>query len=1274
MNGRSICSLFFFFFFNPLTAVLFFSLTPLRADWNEDFDSLENGTPILKKEGWSGYQGLKGRLPSTTVTDGILAISRAENFRGDNYGLIANLPESYADGVVWIQARFKQPATWVSPFYLDAYGPKNGQILARTSAIPFDNKAKKTKSLRWHVTWLKPYWRYYTEHKLQTDTWQTITMRLDLDTKTYAAWVDDLPLGEEMPLNTSAPFSRLRLSVCGSPDQPALLDDLYVGRKAPAGTRSPELLPEPEDNLVFRFAAIGDPQIGSESEAERFKMALNQANRSGADFSLILGNMVKKGSKESAYQDFRELAKTSKGPQYFVRGNLDDPALFKKHIHETSHYAFIHKGVRFVTIDAVGNYTGITKEQLAFAEKEFSEATEKKQDIILSVHVSPWETHEKGRIADSHIGFGRKKLRELMKEHRVTLCLSGHFQDGFWGEKEDETQYFVLPGTSIARSGSVGWSVVDVYPDRIVTHHKPLFFAHEKKGVERFHNGNNWVSFDEVRKIHPYTVQGPKTVPRRNQSTSEKNKPKKPPVDLSAASRKIDALIAKNLEKQGMEPNPPVSDEEFLRRAYLNIAGRIPTLAEARVFRESESPQRRNQLVDSLLHSEAYVSHFYNYWADLLRINNGLNTGRPAAEDAYQLWVKKALRENLPYDEMVRQLITPSGPWWEDGAVGYFIRDRGMPLDAMSNTVRTFLGTRIECAQCHDHPFDKWSQMDFYKMAAFTYGIDSGLPISDRENYRYFFQWTREEQAKDFRAATGKANFPEIKSKTHLASYLKSSSYPKALDRLEMNGEEFRAAAERGIKTFETGKDRYWKYRPVLDGLYKMVLYTAANEVKKDLKLPHDYQYNDAAPFDVVEPSPMFSPEVTLEYGQSRIGAFADWLTSEENPAFTRVIVNRLWKEAFGYGIFEPIDEMTDHTHVSNPELLAGLEELMRALDYDIKAFLYVIFTTKSWQRAARHEPVPPGAPYYFPGPLMRRMSAEQVWDSVVALTISEADQVRPRLIGQLGRLEFQRRLLAHLESFSHEGFIEMMKRLAAALEESDAKREAFREKRLAARKAGDTELYARLGAEDYRERRMRGHILWDLGFGFEGAIAAEKARKTPTKAQQWVKVDFPPEMGFPERSVPPRPPQARDQNAAQYKAEVRVPHVRYVTLSRYLARASELSSPAPRGHFLRDFGQSDREDIENAADGATVPQALNLLNGEMFEGIANRFSVLGREVNAAQTDEEKIRLIFQGMLTRQPTATEIGIASKEFERIGSQASESLIWALLNSRQFLFVR
>jgi hypothetical protein len=195
---------------------------------------------------------------------------------------------------------------------------------------------------------------------------------------------------------------------------------------------------------------------------------------------------------------------------------------------------------------------------------------------------------------------------------------------------------------------------------------------------------------------------------------------------LSAAmlpeSQKIDQLLAQGWEKAGLKPNPPASDEVLVRRLYLDIAGRIPTVEEVQAYLKSGDPQKRSKLIDTLLASDGYTSHMFNYWADILRLSDNVK-GRLTAE-AYEEWLKKQIKANVPYDQMVRNLLTTDGGVWDSGSIGFWQRDENK-LDHLAYTVQVFLGTSIVCAQCHDHPFDKWSQMDYYHMAAFTYGMDT---------------------------------------------------------------------------------------------------------------------------------------------------------------------------------------------------------------------------------------------------------------------------------------------------------------------------------------------------------------------------------------------------------------------------------------------------------------------------------------------------------------------------------------------------------------------
>src|SRR5690606_12883181 len=124
----------------------------------------------------------------------------------------------------------------------------------------------------------------------------------------------------------------------------------------------------------------------------------------------------------------------------------------------------------------------------------------------------------------------------------------------------------------------------------------------------------------------------------------------------------------------------------------------------------------------------------------------------------------------------------------------------------------------------------------------------------------------------------------------------------------------------------------------------------------RKIQLPKDYAYDDAKPGQVVEPKTLFGSEAVILPGETPQQAFARWLTEKENPRFARTIANRLWRQAFGTGQIEPVDDMTDHTEAENPELMNFLEQQMKDLDFDMKEYLRILFNTKTYQRQACFE------------------------------------------------------------------------------------------------------------------------------------------------------------------------------------------------------------------------------------------------------------------------------------------------------------------------------
>ena len=591
---------------------------------------------------------------------------------------------------------------------------------------------------------------------------------------------------------------------------------------------------------------------------------------------------------------------------------------------------------------------------------------------------------------------------------------------------------------------------------------------------------------------------------------------------LDSAERNKQLARLAHMEKM-THPTAPMTDEQFLRRIYLDIAGRIPTYEEARDFLRNPNKNKRAVLINQLIQSEAFVSHFFNYYSDLLRIRDGISMGgfNNLKSGAYVDWVKDQVRNDRPWNEFVTEMLQARGYLWENPATGYLLTDYGMELCNLSNTFTTFLGTEITCAQCHDHPFEDVYQMDFYRMAAFFGNLD-------------------------FKKTPGKEKMASIN-----AAKKKFSQQAKK--------------AEKNANDVNSLLDAYAMY--IGDG--------AENQIR----LPFDYQYDDGEPNGKVSPAAYFGDIIDLEkYGTPR-EAFADWATSEKNPRFTVNVVNRLWKHVFGIAQIEPVYNIPGHLdgQAQNYELLKFLESLMKEVDYSVKDFLTILYSTQTYQREACHasptlDMIDKGE-FHFPAPVLRRMSAEQLWDSFVAMSVA-----KPEASSR------QRRVL--------EPYKEIMATDWSKIDFAQAE-------------------------------RLRGRF---NNLGNPAVMMTESGKK----AQGPVMI-----------------------------------------------RASEMRLPNGVGSFLYAFGQSDKKFIENSNTDGTIPQVMLLLNGSMTNQIltAKSRSVV-QAAQAEDSHDEGIDVVFLSILSRRPAPQDRDYAESLVR--GGQGSAAdysdLIWALLNSHEFMFIQ
>ena len=209
------------------------------------------------------------------------------------------------------------------------------------------------------------------------------------------------------------------------------------------------------------------------------------------------------------------------------------------------------------------------------------------------------------------------------------------------------------------------------------------------------------------------------------------------PQSPAGLAKKIDARINECLARDGVTPAPRADDAEFVRRAYLDIGGRIPLSSDVYEFLADKSADKRQKLVNKLLDGAGFVNHFTDIWTGLFLPEAASNLEVSYFQIGFDAWVRKRVSENTPWDKLARDLITvPIGANSNNGfdynevfsgrenAIGYFQAKEGKPENIAAAPARIFLGIHIECAQCHNHPFAKWSREQFWSTAAFFAGVE----------------------------------------------------------------------------------------------------------------------------------------------------------------------------------------------------------------------------------------------------------------------------------------------------------------------------------------------------------------------------------------------------------------------------------------------------------------------------------------------------------------------------------------------------------------------
>jgi hypothetical protein len=450
------------------------------------------------------------------------------------------------------------------------------------------------------------------------------------------------------------------------------------------------------------------------------------------------------------------------------------------------------------------------------------------------------------------------------------------------------------------------------------------------------------------------------------------------PVDSTVASAtRIDELIGAKLRKLGIVPSALCTDAEFLRRVSLDMTGTLPTPDEVLDFLADTSPQKRAAKIDELLARPTYVARWTTKLCEITGCSpKHFQDQAPPEEYArhWYEWIARRVRENVPYDDLVAGILLGRSRQPGESYQSYIEEETAyhrnvdpadfsarddMPYYWAKRTMRTpeeralnvsyaFLGVRIECAQCHKHPFDRWTQADFNGFTALFERIGFGVDPADRK------------------------------------------SYQQMLDRLADKGNQAQRVRAR-LTRAQAGEVVPW---------LEVFLADAGTKVDKGKVIKLD---------EPVAPKVLGGDALALDSQDDPRRALLDWMRRPDNPYFAQVFINRVWAEYFGIGIIHPPDDMNLANPPSNAALLDYLADEFIVQNFDMQWLHREIANSHAYQRSLSANETNRLDERNFSRAVARRLPAEALFDAIQQATANSEElarattEVAERAIGPKG-------------------------------------------------------------------------------------------------------------------------------------------------------------------------------------------------------------------------------------------------------------------------------
>lgn len=671
---------------------------------------------------------------------------------------------------------------------------------------------------------------------------------------------------------------------------------------------------------------------------------------------------------------------------------------------------------------------------------------------------------------------------------------------------------------------------------------------------------------------------------------------------------------------------PIVDDMAYLRRVSVDLIGRIPTNDEIDEYMAWPAKERRAKIVDKLMDHPRFVDRWTTFFSDMLRLRSNESGGAAAIA-----FVHRSLRDNLPYDEMVRRFISANGKAGAIPEVAFVLGDNADPMALASVTAQTFMGLQIGCAQCHDHPFDKWTREDFYGFASYfgkvrRYENDFTKTVYTREVSDTSVLWPPEGKAE---AKDRKPMKPKF-----LVDLIDAKSNPEFIARLESRrkAEQAAIAAEKAKKAEAAAVDDL-----------------LADASDKAIERSKNKKALDAVTAEATKERRKIDVMADL-YTQSELRQeLGILIANPRNQYFSWVLVNRVWAELVGKGIVDPVDNFSDDNKPSHPKTMNFLAEEFVAHGFQLKPLVRMIVASEPYQRSQAIGVEPTKQQELeaaFIASPARRMLGEVLYDSIV--------------------------VAGHLQDFKYPaGANKKTVRERIRVPVTPTGEESKQPVNLLANKTA--------GAAMGNQMAMAGGDGKKKGYNLEKGIELnfdDVLKKAADEAKSDVNIEVM-QVKSPEEIE-------AERMAMEMKSNRRTKYIdkiieKIIDDNPQFGSSFRMASPADPEHFIRIFGQTDRQTLGEYRDHApNMRQALMMLNGRLTHE-ASRVGSLepihAKLVGPKANLEDAVALAYREILTREPSTDEVALAKtivKDAPNV-QEGMADLRWVLLNSNEFRYL-